>query len=110
MNVIEEIRNDIIILKLEGRLDATTSSQIESKVASITESGKNKVIFNLQNMDYLSSAGMRVLLSVSKKFKSLNGKFIVCCLNDEVLEIIKMAGFNQILHIVSSEDKALQEI
>lgn len=110
MNIIEETKNDIVILKIEGRLDATTSSQIESKVAAITETGKNKLIFNLQNMDYLSSAGMRVLLAVTKKLKSLNGKFIVCCVNDDVLEIIKMAGFNQILHIVSSEDKALQEI
>ena len=110
MNIIEETKNDIVILKIEGRLDATTSSQIESKVAANTERGKNKLIFNLQNMDYLSSAGMRVLLAVTKKLKSLNGKFIVCCVNDDVLEIIKMAGFNQILHIVSSEDKALQEI
>jgi anti-anti-sigma factor len=110
MNVIEETKNDIVILRLEGRLDATTSPQIEAKISQITESGKNKVIFNLQNMDYLSSAGMRVLLAVTKKIKSLNGKFIVCSLSDDVFEIIKMAGFNQILHIVSNEDKALQEL
>lgn len=110
MNVIEEIKNDVVILKLEGRLDATTCAQVESKVNQITESGKNKLIFNLQKMDYLSSAGMRVLLSVTKKIKSLNGKFIVCCLTDDVLEIIKMAGFNQILNIVPEEDIALKEI
>jgi anti-anti-sigma factor len=110
MEIKEEIKGDVVIFKLEGRLDATTCAQLEAKVTEIVDAKKHKLIFNLQNMDYLSSAGMRVLLSVTKKFKALNGKFIVSSPTDDVMEIIKMAGFNQILHIVSSEDKALQEI
>lgn len=110
MKVSEEVKGDVVIIRLEGRLDATTSAQIESKVNSLTEDKKLKIIFNLQNVDYLSSAGMRVLLSVTKKLKSLNGKFIVCSLSDDVMDIIKMAGFNQIIQIVSTEEKALQEL
>jgi anti-sigma B factor antagonist/stage II sporulation protein AA (anti-sigma F factor antagonist) len=61
------------------------------------------------NVEYLSSAGMRLLLSGTKKTKSLGGKFVICSLTDDVMEIIKMAGFNHILHIVSTLDKAVKD-
>lgn len=110
MNIIEENKNEITILHIEGRLDASTSNDLNTKALGIIEAGKTKLIFDFKAMDYLSSAGMRVLLGVSKKIKSVNGKFIVCSLTKEVLEIIKIAGFQQILHITDNEEKALQEI
>lgn len=110
MNITEEVKGDVVIIRLDGRLDATSSPQLEAKVNELIEQKQQKLILSLQNVDYLSSAGMRVLLSITKKIKSISGKLMICSLTDDVMDIIKMAGFNQILPISASEEKAIQEI
>lgn len=109
MNVSEAEQGGFIILRIEGRVDATTSPQLDKIVNSMIDTGHHKIVLNFSEVDYLSSAGMRLLLSASKKLKSLGGKLVLCSPTDDVMEVIKMAGFNHILHIVSTEEKALKE-
>lgn len=104
----QEKKGDILILRVGGRLDAVSSPQLEKQVMdSINESNHNKVLMNFENVSYLSSAGMRLLLSTTKKMKSKEGKFIISSVNDGVMEVIKMAGFDHILNIYNSEDEGL---
>ena len=109
MKIAEEVQGAVTIFRLEGRLDTMSSGQLESQISAIAGPEKNKIVLSLAHVDYLSSSGMRVLLAVSKKLKSLGGKLVVCGLTEEVLEIIKMAGFHQILHITADEANALKE-
>ncbi|MFT4553836.1 MAG: anti-anti-sigma factor [Chlamydiales bacterium] len=105
-----EKKNDVLILRVGGRLDAISSPQLEKQVMeSINEGNHNKVLMNFEQVDYLSSAGMRLLLSTTKKMKSKEGKFVICTISDSVMEVIKMAGFDHILNIKSSEDEGLAE-
>ncbi len=110
MEALVEEKGDIVVVRVKGRLDAASSPQLEKKVNSIIESGHFKLLLNFAGIDYLSSAGMRLMLSISKKLKHLEGKVVACSLNDDVLEVIKMAGFNQVLEIYSSEEEALNHL
>ena len=65
-------------------------------------------MLDFTRIDYLSSAGLRILLSATKKLKEKKGTLILFSLQEEVLEIIKMAGFDKILHICLNEKEALQ--
>ena len=105
-----EEKGDVIVVRVQGRLDAASSPQLEKKLNSIIESGHFKVILNLAGVDYLSSAGMRVMLSVSKKLRHLEGKVVACSLNEDVMVIIKMAGFHQVLEIYPSEEECFNHI
>ncbi len=105
-----EEKGEIIVVRLEGRLDAASSPQLEKKLASIIESGYFKVILNFSNIEYLSSSGMRLMLAISKKLKSLEGKLVACQMNDEVLEVIKMAGFQQVIEIYGSEEECFAHL
>ena len=67
-------------------------------------------MLNLAGVDYLSSAGMRLMLSVTKKLKHLEGKMVACNLNDDVIEVIKMAGFQQVLELYPSEEESFNHI
>jgi anti-anti-sigma factor len=105
-----EEKGDIIVVRVQGRLDAASSPQLEKKLNSIVESGHFKLILNLGGVDYLSSAGMRLMLSVSKKLKHLEGKVVACSLNEDVMDVIKMAGFHQVLELYPTEEESFNHI
>ncbi len=105
-----EEKGDVVIVRVTGRLDAASSPQLEKKINSIIDSGHFKMVLNFSGVDYLSSAGMRLMLSVSKKLKHLEGKVVACSLNDEVMEVIKMAGFHQVLELYPSEEESFSHL
>jgi len=99
---------DRVILRIEGRIDAATVALLERKIDSLLEEKHNRLLLDFTRVDYLSSAGMRLLLSATKKVKLNKGSLVLFSLNDEVEEVIKMAGFDKILLICSNEKEALQ--
>jgi anti-anti-sigma factor len=105
-----EEKGDVIVVRVKGRLDAASSPQLEKKIDAIIASGHFKLLLNLSGVDYLSSAGMRLMLSISKKLKHLEGKIVACNLQDEVMEVIKMAGFHQVLEIYPSEEEGFNHL
>ncbi|MBI2743672.1 MAG: STAS domain-containing protein [Chlamydiales bacterium] len=108
LNVSVEEKDKHKIVRLEGRLDATTTPALEGKISKVLEQNKVHMLMDFSKVDYLSSAGMRLLLSAAKKVKAHGGKLVFCAMNDEVMEIIKMAGFERILAIYPSEEAALK--
>jgi anti-anti-sigma factor len=108
MNIIEESVEDRVVFRFEGRLDATTAPQLETKIQKVIDDKHHKVAIDFSQIDYLSSAGMRLLLSLTKKLSSLEGSLVIFSLHDDVMEIIRMAGFEKVLHIFPSEVEALK--
>ena len=100
--------DELLILRLEGRLDAATSSILDRKVQTLIDEGRLKVALDFSDLDYLSSAGMRVLLSESRKLQAKKGTFLLFSLSSEIEEVLKMAGFDRVLLIFPTEKEALQ--
>lgn len=107
MQVTKDEKNNVLILKLEGRLDATTAIQLEKVLNQAIDEQKTKVIADFSGVEYLSSAGMRILLSMTKRLKGMSGYFKLYALHDDVMEIIRLAGFETILQIFPDETHAL---
>jgi len=105
--VLEEIEQ-VIILRIDGRLDASTAPLLERKINSLIDEQHLQLALDFSRVDYLSSAGMRVLLSESKKLHNKKGALILYSVSSEVEEILKMAGFDRILRIFPTEKEALQ--
>jgi len=97
----------IKVLHLNGRLDAATSPPLDSKVHELLESGCHKFVFNFAKVDYLSSAGLRFMLSATKRIKAKGGHLAFCALQADVLDIVKMAGFERMFPIYPDEKRAL---
>jgi len=104
----EEI-DKIVILRLQGRLDASSSSVLQSRLNVLIIEGHLIVLLDFSNVDYLSSAGLRVLLSFMKKFDEKKGRLGLFSAIDEVMEVIKLTGFDKILNIYKNEKEALLE-
>ncbi|MBF8263162.1 MAG: spoIIAA [Parachlamydiales bacterium] len=104
---LEEIENKLL-LRLDGRLDAATTPILERKINSLADDKHYLIYLDFLRIDYLSSAGMRLLLSASKKLKTKKGALVLFSVGEEVMEILKLAGFERILLIFSTEQEALQ--
>ena len=98
------------IIRLEGRVDALCTPLLENKLHELLQEGHTKIVIDFGRVDYISSAGLRFLLSATKKAKAAGGMLMIASLHDEVMEVIKMAGFERILHIYPNEIKALDAL
>ena len=108
VSIQEEAEGDILILRMSGRLDAVSSPTAERKVFDYVNHGQHKLLLDFSGIDYLSSAGMRMLLSVTKKLKTLSGKLVLCSVTINVMDILKMSGFDHVLEITQTEEDGLR--
>ena len=107
VTVVEE--GGVYIISLDGRLDASSTPVVEKKIAGVLEKA-SRVVIDFSNVNYLSSAGMRLLLSATKKLHAKEGKIAFFGMEEDVLQIIKIAGFERILNIFDTKQKALQAV
>ena len=88
---------DAITIEIVGRLDTTTAPSLEKTIGDEIEKGKN-LILDFKGLEYISSAGLRVLLAAQKKMQSIGGmKVVNVC--ESVMEVFEITGFADILTI-----------
>ncbi len=97
MTVNIEKNNKTVTLKLEGRLDTITAPILEKAVNDECETAENLVL-NFEKLDYISSAGLRVLLGAQKKMNK-QGAMKLTNVREEVMDVLEMTGFADILVI-----------
>jgi anti-sigma B factor antagonist len=96
---IEKIQDrDKLAIRLDGRLDTVTAPQLEESLSDCIDNSK-EVVFDLSKLEYISSAGLRILLSAQKKMND-HGTMLVKNTQDSVMEIFEVTGFVDILNIV----------
>jgi anti-sigma B factor antagonist len=108
MEIIEETQSGVNIFKLNGRLDSNTSQGFEKKIFQAIDDGSKSMIIDFRDLDYISSAGLRVILKATKALKREEGKMMLCDMQDYVKEVFEIAGFDSFLPIVGTMDDALQ--
>ena len=97
MIIEKEAKDEELILNLKGRLDTSTSPQLDEELKK-SLSGVKSLILNLKELEYLSSAGLRIILS-AQKIMNRQGKMKICNVNDAIMEVFDMTGFADILTI-----------
>ena len=100
---------NIKVLALEGDLNAANSREVETRLNQMIMGGNKKLVVNLDKLNYISSAGLRVFLSANKLMKKKEGKLVLCGLNNTVKEVFEISGFHMIFAIFSTEEEALSD-
>jgi stage II sporulation protein AA (anti-sigma F factor antagonist) len=120
MEIAERRTADIVILSLSGKLDGTTAKTFEEKILTRIESGDRRFIIDVAELNYVSSAGLRVFALAGKRLDSANGKLVLCgfkktipyhTLNripDPVREAFDIVGFSSIFSTYGSHDDAIK--
>ena len=99
---------DVKVVQFQGHLDSNTSQEAENCLNDLLSQQATKILVDFENLDYISSAGLRVLLSTAKQLKTNDGKLRLCNLNETVQEIFDMSGFSTILQVFKTESLALE--
>ena len=96
MKIEKNLTENELIIKLEGRLDTMTSPELEKELGDLN--GVNSIIFDFEKLEYISSSGLRILLSCQKKMNA-QGKMVIKNVSDVVKSVFDMTGFSDILTI-----------
>lgn len=101
-----EMNNCLVVIPIK-RLDTNNSPEVAEKITEKIEDGEQKVVFDLGQTDYVSSAGLRVILVTAKLLKQKKGKMALCNANDQILEVLEISGFHSIVKHLDNLDEAV---
>ena len=110
MDITETKHDHYSVFKLHGRLDSNTAMGFEQKLFECMENGTQRMILDFQELDYISSAGLRVILKATKNLKSGEGKLVLCAMQDYVKEVFEISGFYSFLPIEATLDDAVKTV
>lgn len=99
--------DNVTLVEVKGRVDSMNANQFGEALLQAIEDGKVHLVVDLAGVDYMSSAGLREIVSALKKVKRSQGDLRIAQPSERVLEVLEMAGLDSILQIFSSQGDAL---
>lgn len=107
MEVTISKRRHATIFSLKGRLDSNTAPQFEKQLQDLLRHPDSHLIFDLDSLDYISSAGLRVMLNTAKAYNASPYRFAACAMQDHVQEVFEISGFDSFIVIHHSLEESL---
>lgn len=99
MTITETLNPEAAVLRLEGRLDGTTAPQVQQRVDALAAAGPRALVFDLSQLEYVSSAGLRVFISAAKKYQNQGKTTTFAALTPAVRQVFELSGFLGILDV-----------
>lgn len=110
MKIEHSQNNDVDVLAVSGRIDATTSPDFEARLLEVASAAEAGVVLDFNQVDYVSSAGLRVLLVGVRALGGSPQMLVVARPSDNVKEVITLTGFQKLLTICDSMDEAFEAV
>jgi len=110
MNITVSDQDNIKIINLEGDLDTGTSPHAQETLSGILSEGATRLVLDMEKINYISSAGLRVLLVIAKQCGAAGGELRICGLNEMAREVFDISGFSSILNVFPTRQEALAGI
>ena len=97
-----------LVVALIGRMDAVSAPDFDTQIEEQIDKGENNLILDLSGLAYISSAGLRSILTLAKKLRTKEGDLVLCGLQDVVNEVFEVSGFSTIFEICGSLEEAMK--
>ncbi len=107
MQCVENRHESVVVVGLQGRMDSSTARIVEEKMISLIDRGESHLVVDCAQLDYISSAGLRVFLMAAKRLTQARGKLVLATMNDDVKQVFDMTGFSSIFKICGSKEEAI---
>ena len=98
------------VIGVKGRLDAETAPHFEGQCSTLINEGKRRIVLDLGELSYISSAGLRAILAAAKNLKQGGGGLAVACLTPMVSEVFAIAGFDRLLPVSPTVENAVKAL
>ncbi len=99
---------EVLVVDMEGRLDSLAAGYGNDEIVRIVKSNDKHILVNLEKLEYISSAGLRVLLMGAKLQQANGGELKLCNANDLVKSVLETSGFNSLISLYPTEADAVK--
>lgn len=110
MEIREEQQDTVTIVTPVGRLDSASAPALDERLAAMVAGGARRVVVDFSQVEYISSAGLRVMLVLAKKLKDGHGALALCGMLDTVREVFNLAGFLRLFTIEAARSAAVTRV
>ena len=100
MNITHTVTDNRDVLHPQGRIDTLTSPELESALQPLLDKEKIQITLDFQEVSYISSAGLRVIIKAAQKAKAVNGEVALTNLNKSVAQVLEITGFQSFFKIL----------
>src|SRR5262245_31251868 len=111
MNIVELTSPDepaLVILAIEGRLDATTADEFARRLSTAIEAGVKAIVLDVSAVEYVNSVGLRTLIVAAKRLAPGHGQIVVCCARPMVHEVFALSGLLSVVTMVATRRAAVE--
>ena len=110
MEITAQRESGAVIARANDRIDSSNSRHFHSNMEAVITEDDPAVVLNFEDVSYISSAGMRVILLTAKSLQKSGVKFVLCSMDDSIREVVQISGFDKIIPIHSSQSDALTAV
>lgn len=110
MDVSLREKDGVYVLDLAGRMDINASDSINKHIDEIIEKNGKLILLNFSQIDFVSSPGLVILVSILKKIRKQQGKIVLCNLQSYVREVFEVTQLTKVFEVYDSEDEALTKL
>ena len=107
MELTEETRSGVTVVTASGRLDGASSAMFAERLGPLAAGAQPRIVVDFANVDFVSSAGLRAVLTLVKKVRAANGVFALCAVQGPVREVLDITGFTTMIHVHPELSSAL---
>ena len=107
MKVREEREGDVVVLEPEGRVDSTTAPVLGERLTTVLSGRDTRLVLDLKSLEYISSAGFRMLLLAARRAEATGGRLVLCGVMGKVRQLFELAGFLDLLPLYTSREESL---
>lgn len=98
------------IISIAGQLNSGNAANVENEITGLIARGDHRLLLDFSHLDYISSAGLRVVLVVAKLLKAERGRLILFGMQPQVKEVFEISGFLSILEVAPNREEAISRI
>ncbi len=102
--------DDVVILRPVGHLDSTSSPELEKVLTESLAAGTRRLVFDFSDLDYISSAGLRVVLLAGKRLRPQQGKMVLVGMREIVKEVFAMSGFLTLFAVADTVEAGIGKV
>ena len=110
MEISATLLDNVAAVAVKGRLDSSNADGLKERLSEIIHSGSSRLVIDLQDVIYISSAGFRTLLITARTVDKASGSMVLCGIAGEVKRLFDVAAFNELFTIVPTREDALRAL
>jgi anti-anti-sigma factor len=107
MELVEEVHGRVVLVTARGRLDGSTSPAFAARMEKLAATPQPRLVVDFSGIDFVSSAGLRVVLTLLKRVKAANGVLALCAVQAPVKEVLDVTGFTGMLDVHAGRAEAM---